>query len=130
MVRSPSLLLTDLPTVRLSQTSHQTECHTPSSAPRHVGDDMSNMSFHDVMSRHVVMSCHVVTLETDPCVCPCQHSPTHVKDQNPCLCAKCHFQPSHHPPQSLTCRSRQSLARKRPNQTKHSVTPPLQPASM
>ena len=77
----------------------------PRSAPRHVGDDMSNMSFHDVMSRHVVMSCHVVTLETDPCVCPCQHSPTHVKDQNPCLCAKCH-------------------------QTKHSATPPLQPASM
>ena len=99
MVRSPSLLLTDLSTVRLSQTSHQTECHTPFSAPRHVGDDMSNMSCHDVMSRHVVMSCHVVTLETDPCVCHCQYSPTHVKDQNPCLCAKCHFQPSHHPPQ-------------------------------
>ena len=61
---------------------------------------MSNMSFHDVMSScHVVMSCHVVTLETDPCVCHCQYSPTHVKDQNPCLCAKCQFQHSHHPPQ-------------------------------
>ena len=49
--------------------------------------NMLNMSFHVVMSCRDVMSCHVVTLETDPCVCPCQHSPTHVKDQNPCLCA-------------------------------------------
>ena len=79
--------------------SDQAKCHAPFSSREHVGSDMSNMSCHDVMSRHVVMSCHVVTLETDPCVCPCQYSPTHVKDQNPCLCAKCHFQPSHHPPQ-------------------------------
>ena len=56
---------------------------------------MSNVSFHDVMSRHVVMSCHVIMFETDPCVCPCQYSPTHVKDQNPCLCVKCPFQRSH-----------------------------------
>ena len=116
--------------------SDQAKCHAPFSSREHVGSIMSNMSFHDVMSRHVVMSrhdvmsCHVVTLETDPCVCHCQYSPTHVKDQNPCLCAKCHFQPSHHPPQSLTCRSRQSLARKRPNQTKQSATPPFHPASM
>ena len=116
--------------------SDQAKCHAPFSSREHVGSIMSNMSFHDVMSRHVVMSCrhvmscHVVTLETDSCVCHCQYSPTHVKDQNPCLCAKCHFQPSHHPPQSLTCRSRQSLARKRPNQTKQSATPPFHPASM
>ena len=103
----------NLPTTHLSSTymsvssksgsktpkSDQAKCHAPFSSREHVGDDMSNMSFHDVMSRHVVMSCHVVTLETDPCVCHCQYSPTHVKDQNPCLCAKCHFQPSHHPPQ-------------------------------
>ena len=80
--------------------SDQAKCHAPFSSRKHVRSDMSNMSFHDVMSRHVVMSCHVVTLETDPCVCPCQYSPTHVKDQNPCLCAKCQFQHSHHPPQS------------------------------
>ena len=110
--------------------SDQAKCHAPFSSREHVGSIMSNMSFHDVTSRHVVMSCHVVTLETDPCVYHCQYSPTHVKDQNPCLCAKCHFQPSHHPPQSLTCRSRQSLARKRPNQTKQSATPPFHPASM
>ena len=103
----------NLPTTHLSYTymsvssksgsktpkSDQAKCHAPFSSREHVGSIMSNMSFHDVMSRHVVMSCHVVTLETDPCVCHCQHSPTHVKDQNPCLCAKCHFQPSHHPPQ-------------------------------
>ena len=60
------------------------------------------------------MSCHVIRLETDPCVCPCQYSPTHVKDQNPCLCVKCQFQ------HSRPHRSRQSLARKRPktDQTK------------
>ena len=111
--------------------SDQAKCHAPFSSREHVGSIMSNMSFHDVMSScHVVMSCHVVTLETDPCVCHCQYSPTHVKDQNPCLCAKCHFQYSHHPPQSLTCRSRQSLARKSPNQTKQSATPPFHPASM
>ena len=75
-----------------TQKSYQTKCHAPFSARKHVGGDMSNMSFHDVMSHHVVMSCHVVTLETDPCVCPCQCSPTHVKDQNPCLCVKCPFQ--------------------------------------
>ena len=79
--------------------SDQAKCYAPFSSREHVGSIMSNMSFHDVMSRHVVMSCHVVMLETDPCVCHCQYSPTHVKDQNPCLCAKCHFQPSHHPPQ-------------------------------
>ena len=118
--------------------SDQAKCHAPFSSREHVGSIMSNMSFHDVMSRHdvmsfhdvmsrhVVMSCHVVTLETDPCVCHCQYSPTHVKDQNPCLCAKCHFQPSHHPPQSLTCRSRQSLARKRPK-SDHDLTRPLTP---
>ena len=103
----------NLPTTHLSYTymsvssksgsktpkSDQAKCHAPISSREHVGSIMSNMSFHDVMSRHVVMSCHVVTLETDPCVCHCQYSPTHVKDQNPCLCAKCHFQPSHHPPQ-------------------------------
>ena len=76
----------------------QTKCHAPFSARKHVGGDMPNMSVHDVMSRHVVMSCHVamschvVTLEIDPCVCPCQYSPTHVKYRNPCLCAKCPFQ--------------------------------------
>ena len=75
--------------------SDQAKCHAPFSSREHVGSIMSNMSFHDVMSRHVVMSCHVVTLETDPCVCHCQYSPTHVKDQKPCLCWKCHFQPSH-----------------------------------
>ena len=78
--------------------SDQTKCHAPFSAGKHVGGDMWNMSFHDVMSHHVIMSCHVVTLETDPCVCPCQCSPTHVKDQNPCLCVKCpfqHFSPTH-----------------------------------
>ena len=48
-------------------------------------------SCHVMSSRHVVMSCHVVTLETDPCVCHCQYSPTHVKDHNPCLWAKCQF---------------------------------------
>ena len=85
--------------------SDQAKCHAPFSSREHVGSIMSNMSrhvvmsCHVVMSRHVVMSCHVVTLETDPCVCPCQYSPTHVKDQNPCLCAKCQFQYSHHPPQ-------------------------------
>ena len=63
--------------------SDQAKCHAPFSSREHVGSIMSNMSFHDVMSRHVVMSCHVVTLETDPCVCHCQYSPTHVKDQNP-----------------------------------------------
>ena len=74
--------------------SDQTKCHAPFSALKHVGGDMSNMSFHDNMSCHVLlnMSCHVVTLETDLCVCPCQYSPTHVKDQNPCLCVKCQFQ--------------------------------------
>ena len=71
--------------------SDQAKCHAPFSSREHVGSDMSNMSCHDVMSRHFVMSCHVVTLETDPCVCHCQYSPTHVKDQNPCLCAKCQF---------------------------------------
>ena len=104
----------NLPTTHLSYTymsvssksgsktpkSDQAKCHALFSSREHVGSIMSNMSFHDVMSScHVVMSCHVVTLETDPCVCHCQYSPTHVKDQNPCLCAKCHFQPSHHPPQ-------------------------------
>ena len=44
------------------------------------------------------MSCRVVTLETDPCVCPCQYSPTHVKDQNPCLSGKCQFQRRPPPP--------------------------------
>ena len=97
----------NLPTTHLSYTymsvssksgsktpkSDQAKCHAPFSSREHVGSIMSNMSF------HVVMSCHVVTLETDPCVCHCQYSPTHVKDQNPCLCAKCHFQPSHKPPQ-------------------------------
>ena len=78
--------------------SDQTKCHVPFSSRKHVGSDMSNMSFHDVMSRHVVMSCHVVTLETDPCVCHCQYSPTHVKDQNPCLCVKGQFQRSPPPP--------------------------------
>ena len=67
------------------------KCHAPFSARRYVGGDMSNMSFHDVMSRHDVMSCHVVTLETDLCVCPCQYSPTHVKDQYPCLCVHVHI---------------------------------------
>ena len=102
----------NLPTTHLSYTymsvssksgskmpkSDQAKCHAPFSSREHVGSIMSNMSFHDVMSCHVmscrhvmsschfVMSCHVVTLETDPCVCPCQYSPTHVKDQNPCLC--------------------------------------------
>ena len=80
--------------------SDQTKCHAPFSARKHEGDDMSNMSFHDVISRHVVMSCHVVTLETDPCVWPCQYSPTLVKDQNPCLCVKCQFQRSR--PQSCS----------------------------
>ena len=89
---------------------------------------MSNMSFHDVISHHVVMSCHVVTLETDPCVCPCQYSPTHVKDQNPCLSGKCQFQ--HSRPAQVTCRSHLSLARKPQNQAKHSATPPFLPASM
>ena len=74
--------------------SDQTKCHAFFSACKHVGGDMSNMSFDDVMSFHDVMSCHVVTLETDPCVCPCQYSPTHVKDQNPCLRVKCLFQHS------------------------------------
>ena len=50
---------------------------------------MSNMS-----SCHAMSSCHVIMLETDPCVCPCQYSPTHVKDQNPCLCVQCPFQRS------------------------------------
>ena len=59
--------------------SDQNKCHAPFSACKHVGDDMSNMS------------CHVVKLETDPCVCPCQYSPTHVK-----LPAKCHFQRSNY----------------------------------
>ena len=77
--------------------SDQTKCHAPFSARKHVGSIMSNMSFHDVMSRHVVMLCHVVmsyhvvTLESDPCVCPCQYSPTHVKDQNSCLCVIVNF---------------------------------------
>ena len=79
--------------------SDQAKCHAPFSSRRHVGSIMSNMSRHVVMLRHVVMSCHVVTLETDPCVCPCQYSPTDVKDQNPCLCVNCQFQHSHHPPQ-------------------------------
>ena len=80
--------------------SDQAKCHAPFSSREHVGSIMSNMSFHDDMSRHVVMSCHVVTLETDPCVCPCQYSPTHVKDQNPCLCVKGQFQHSRPPPLS------------------------------
>ena len=80
--------------------SDQAKCHAPFSSREHVGSIMSNMSFHDVMSRHDVMSCHVVTLETDPCVCPCQYSPTHVKDQNPCLCVKGQFQHSRPPPLS------------------------------
>ena len=42
--------------------SDQTKSHAPILARKHVGDDMSNVSFHVVMSRHVVM------LETDPCV--------------------------------------------------------------
>ena len=105
--------------------SDQAKCHAPFSSREHVGSIMSNISFHDVMSRHVVMSCHVVTLETDPCVCPCQFSPTHVKDQNPCLCVKGQFQRSRPPSPSL-----QSLARKRPNQTKQSATPPFHPGSM
>ena len=65
-----------------------TSCHAMST-----GNDMLNMS------------CHVVTLETDPCVCHCQYSPTHVKDQNPCLCAKCHFQHSNLP---YSCTSKTS----------------------
>ena len=94
----------NLPTTHLSYTymsvssksgsktpkSDQAKCHAPFSTRENVGSIMSNMSFHDVMSCHHVMSCHVmschVTLETDPCVCHCQYSPTHVKDQNPCLC--------------------------------------------
>ena len=79
--------------------SDQAKCHAPFSSREHVGSIMSNMSFHDVMSSHVVMSCHVVTLETDPCVCHCQYSPTHVKDQNPCLCGKCHFNVLTPPPE-------------------------------
>ena len=77
--------------------SDQAKCHAPFSSREHVGSIMSNMSCHvvmscrHVMSCHVIMSCHVVTLETDPCVCHCQYSPTHVKDHNPCLCAKCQF---------------------------------------
>ena len=122
----------------------QAKCHAPFSSREHVGSIMLNMSHHVIMSWHV-MSCHVVTLETDPCVCHCQYLPTHVKDQNPCLCAKCQFQHSHHPPQlhlhvglvksglqtpqirpnqvprplfsPQACLSRQSLARKRPKQT-------------
>ena len=69
--------------------SHQAKCHAPFSSHEHVGSIMSNMSFHDVMSSCHVMSCHVVTLETDPCMCPCQYSPTHVTDQNPCLYVEC-----------------------------------------
>ena len=80
--------------------SDQAKCHAPFSSREHVGSIMSNMSFHDDMSRHVVMSCHVVTLETDPCVCHCQYSPTHVKDQNPCLCVKGQLQHSRPPPLS------------------------------
>ena len=49
----------------------------PKSHDKHVSKNMSNML------QHVIMSCHVVTLETDPCVCPCQYSTTHVKNQNP-----------------------------------------------
>ena len=77
--------------------SDQTKCQAPFLARKRVGGDMSNMPFHDIMSHHVVMSCHVITLETDPCVRPCQYSSTHVKDQNPCLCAKCQLQRSHPP---------------------------------
>ena len=89
-------------------------CHVKHVMSCHQIRDMSKVSFHDIMSRHVMSSCHVVMLETDPCVCPCQYSPTHVKDQNPCLCVKCQFQ------HSRPHRSRQSLARKRPktDQTK------------
>ena len=80
------------------------------------------------MSRHVVMSCHVVTLETDLCVCPCQYSPTHVKDQNPCLCVTCQFQHSHHPPQLHVGLVKVWLENAR-NQTKPSATPPFQPVN-
>ena len=96
----------NLPTTHLSYTymsvssksgsktpkSDQAKCHAPFSSREHVGSIMSNISCHVASCRHVmsschvVMSCHVVTLETDPYVCHCQYSPTHVKDQNPCLC--------------------------------------------
>ena len=76
------------------------------------------------------MSCHVVTLETDPCVC---HSIFTHPCQRPESLPLCKVSISTFPPPTsvtLTCQSRQSLARKRPNQTKPSATPPFQPASM
>ena len=103
--------------------SDQIKCHAPFSAREHVGSIMSNMSC------HVIMSCHVVTLETDPCVGHCQYSPTHVKDQNPCLCAKCHFQHSY-PPYSCSVYDVKVWLENAQNPTKHSATPPFQPASM
>ena len=74
--------------------SDQAKCHAPFSSREHVGSIMSKMSFHDVTSCHVIMSCrhvmsscHVMSCHVrDPCVCHCQYSPIHVKDQNPCLC--------------------------------------------
>ena len=95
--------------------SDQTKCHAPFSARKYVGGDMLNMS------------CHV-TLETDPCVCPCQYSPTHVKDQNPCLCVKCQFQRSRPPIHVVTITS--VWLENAPNQTKQSATPPFHPAGM
>ena len=74
-------------------------------------------SCHVVMSScHVFMSCHVVTLETDPCVCHCQYSPTHVKDQNPCIYQHVGLI--------------KVLLKNAPNQTKPSATPPFQCTSM
>ena len=107
---------------------------TPPFQPASMWDEMLNMSFHDfmschvVMSCHVIMACHVVTLETDPCVCPCQYSPTYVKDQNPCLCGKCHFQRSQPPPlphfHSCSVENVKRMARNRPK-TNRDLTRPL-----
>ena len=107
-------MLYHLPVIRLSQTSKtkcppppscsvenvkvwlenaQIQCHAPFSACKHVV--VTCRTCHFMSSCHVISSCHV-TLETDLCVCHCQYSPTHVKDQNPCLCAKMSHAPISH----------------------------------
>ena len=78
------------------------------------------------MSSCHVVSCHVVTLKTDSCVCPCQYSPTHVKDQNPCLCVKRPFQGSR--PHSCSVGLVKVWWKNPQNakiQAKHSATPPF-----
>ena len=52
------------------------------------------------------MSCRHVMLETDPCVCPCQYSPTSCQRPEPLPLCKVSIS-------TFLCQSRQSLARKR-----------------